>query len=216
MSLTVNVDVFPLVDPIFNMIGSLFGSLPDLNINTSMSEAHDTPGDGALVLEGVDDANNSNKDEGASLPSTAKVPETPIQGTAAPQTTKMKEPPARERPPDGTWPEREALSFTRSLVFYGTGTITGEHERACRYIMEARALRAKFYGDQGILVSSKLKQPCAENGFMYKFNDDGVVDLYCGDGKGDSLVTVPSVDEFVKDYKRLEVICQDGAMRSYW
>ena len=213
MSLTVNFDVCLLLDPIFKMRESLLGSLPDLTINNSMSETSETPGDGTLVLEGLHEGNDSTKKEGESLQSTS---DTKIRGTAAPQMIKREEPPARERPPNGTWPEREALSFTRSLVFYGTGTVTGEHEKACRNIMEAIALRKKYFGNQGIQVNATLQTLCAENKLNYKFNDDGVVEIFLGDGNGDSLVIVPSIDEFVQDYKQLEFICKDGAMRSYW
>ena len=34
------------------------------------------------------------------------------------------EPPARERPSGDMWPFRETLSFTRSLIIYGAGSIT--------------------------------------------------------------------------------------------
>jgi len=63
------------------------------------------------------------------------------------------DPPARERPADENWPHRESLSFTRSLIFYGCGSITPEHETAARYIEEARALRKKYYGGRGVISS---------------------------------------------------------------
>jgi hypothetical protein len=54
------------------------------------------------------------------------------------------DPPARERPAVGEdWPYRESLSFTRSLIFYGAGAVTHEHERACKAIQESRNLRQK-------------------------------------------------------------------------
>mmetsp|Transcript_20991 Transcript_20991/g.44461 ORF Transcript_20991/g.44461 Transcript_20991/m.44461 type:complete len:387 (-) Transcript_20991:2453-3613(-) len=59
------------------------------------------------------------------------------------------DPPARERPADGKWPNREALSFTRSLIFYGSGSVTPEHEIAAKYIEEARAMRKKYQGSRG-------------------------------------------------------------------
>lgn len=70
------------------------------------------------------------------------------------------DPPARERPADGNWPQRESLSFTRSLVFYGNGSITAEHEEAARYIEKARAMRKKYYDGCGVtslLSSGKLR-----------------------------------------------------------
>ena len=42
---------------------------------------------------------------------------------------------------------------------------------------------------------------------------DGVAGILNGEGK--SLVKVPNIDEFIRDYKRMEHICKDGAMRSY-
>lgn len=54
------------------------------------------------------------------------------------------DPPARERPAFGqAWPYRESLSFTRSLIFYGAGAVTHEHERACKFIQESRKFRQK-------------------------------------------------------------------------
>ncbi|KAL9181807.1 hypothetical protein ACHAXT_012150 [Thalassiosira profunda] len=70
------------------------------------------------------------------------------------------DPPARERPADENWPHRESLSFTRSLIFYGSGSVTAEHETAAKYIEEARALRKKYYGGRGVkcaLTSDKKK-----------------------------------------------------------
>jgi len=70
------------------------------------------------------------------------------------------DPPARERPADDNWPHRESLSFTRSLIFYGSGSITPEHETAAKYIEQSRALRKKYYGGRGVkcLLASKKKQ----------------------------------------------------------
>ncbi|KAI2490948.1 adenosine-phosphate deaminase [Fragilaria crotonensis] len=66
---------------------------------------------------------------------------------------RAQDPPARERPADGLpWPHRDMLSFTRSLIFYGAGSVTAEHETACRYIQESRSLRAKYYGGGGTVV----------------------------------------------------------------
>ena len=61
--------------------------------------------------------------------------------------------PARERPADGNWPTRESLSFTRSLIFYGAGAITQENEMAARNIQEARLLRKKYFGGEGVVTS---------------------------------------------------------------
>jgi len=150
-----------------------------------------------------------------------------LSATSSPPSRKIpQDPPARERPADGIWPERDALSFTRFPIFCGAGSITEEHEQACKYIMEARSMRQKYHGGRGTEVrSTELnlgKDELGEEGgrrLEYRFSKDGVVEVFWG-GKnagadGENLVTVPSIDEFMKDYKRLEEICCDGAMRSY-
>lgn len=156
------------------------------------------------------------------------------------------DPPARERPPDNKWPERDSLSFTRSLVFYGSGYATDEHETACKYIMEARAMRDKYHGSKNTIVDyDGLKQILNdnENGntsennngeqLGFEFNKDGLVEVGIMTTLEDddhakististtskmkkNVLTVPNIDEFIKDYKRLEVICTHGAMRSFW
>ena len=63
------------------------------------------------------------------------------------------DPPARERPSDGAaWPYRETLSFTRSLVFYGAGSITAESEEACAHIQTCRSMRQKYQGSKGTII----------------------------------------------------------------
>lgn len=65
----------------------------------------------------------------------------------------QQDPPARERPSDGaSWPYRETLSFTRSLVFYGAGSISAESEEACALIQRCRALRKKYQGSKGTII----------------------------------------------------------------
>ena len=94
------------------------------------------------------------------------------------------DPPARERPADGNWPQRESLSFTRSLVFYGNGSITAEHEEAARYVEKARAMRKKYYDGCGVtslLSSGKLRSlsTCSMEGSReksVKFDDETVPD----------------------------------------
>ena len=125
-----------------------------------------------------------------------------------------RDPPARERPTDDIWPERDALSFTRSLVFYGTGAVTKEHEMACTFIMEARALRKKYVGGRGTVIDNELEVAELESESELGCRmHDGVVQILNADGK--NLVQVPSIDDFMKDYKRLEQVCQHGAMRSF-
>ncbi len=142
---------------------------------------------------------------------------------------KKQDPPARERPLDDKWPERDSLSFTRSLVFYGTGSITEEHVNACKFIMEARSMRKKYNGSRGTIIHSQLKNDTrmSDKIMGFQFNNDGIVEVgfvpvLCGAEGSDikvieeNLITVPSIDEFIQDYRRLEVICTDGAMRSFW
>ncbi|EJK76197.1 hypothetical protein THAOC_02057 [Thalassiosira oceanica] len=57
---------------------------------------------------------------------------------------------------------RESLSFTRSLVFYGHGSVTPEHEAAARHVEEARSLRKKYHG--GLGVTSRLEKWGRGNG----------------------------------------------------
>lgn len=76
-----------------------------------------------------DDTSTAEKDDGGRLHYRHRVQE---------------DPPARERPAEGeAWPYRARLSFSRSLIFYGAGSITHEHKRACIAIQECRKLRQK-------------------------------------------------------------------------
>ena len=138
------------------------------------------------------------------------------------------DPPARERPSEGQpWPKRDALSFTRSLVFYGSGSVTEEHEMACKYIEEARGMRRKYEGGGGTKVAIGVPDGNAllqQDNLEYKFGLNGVVELYCtgtddatdGPTKANvDLIQVPQLNEFVNDYHRLVEIASDGAMRSF-
>jgi AMP deaminase len=141
----------------------------------------------------------------------------------------MEEPPARERPVVGEeWPYRETLSFTRSLMFYGSGSITSESELACRYIQEARCLRQKYAQGQGTVVHgtpislssafetmSPEKNTAAASPFQFAIGENGVAEVYHTTYAGVNLIQVPSIDEFVVDYERLVEICAEGAMRSF-
>ena len=128
---------------------------------------------------------------------------------------KQQDPPARERPPEGQdWPYRDTLSFTRSLIFYGAGAVTREHERACQYINEARGFRKKYCGQGGIKCDEKdLKS----GNLTWQFGNDGVVELFHeGDVEMEhNLCQVPNIDDFHRDYTRLVDIVNQGAMRSY-
>jgi len=124
------------------------------------------------------------------------------------------DPPARERPSQGeAWPFRETLSFTRSLVFYGAGSITAESERACILIQEARLLRQKYFGGKGCFEydSELLKRP----DLAFNIGNDGVAELHHESMPGQNLIDVPNVGDFCQDYNRLVEMVSEGAMRSF-
>jgi AMP deaminase len=126
----------------------------------------------------------------------------------------IQEPPARERPSQGElWPHRETLSFTRSLIFYGAGSITAESEQACILLQEARTLRKKYHGGKGTSVSEKDLLKSAELDFM--IGQDGTVEIFHPTLPGQKLVTVPSIADFSQDYGRLVEMVSEGAMRSF-
>ena len=126
----------------------------------------------------------------------------------------QQDPPARERPSDGNWPYRDSLSFTRSLIFYGAGSVTHEHVHACQNIQEARRFRNTFNGRDGIrFVSYDLK----EANLTFSFGNEGVVEIYreMDTAQEHNLCTVPNIEEFYRDYTRLVEIVNEGAMRSF-
>ncbi|GAX20170.1 AMP deaminase [Fistulifera solaris] len=121
------------------------------------------------------------------------------------------DPPARERPTDGAaWPYRETLSFTRSLVFYGAGSITSESEVACQHIQAARYLRQQYFGGTGTLVKKDAAQ-LQDDALQFQMKG-GVVQLLW---QNESLVQVPSIVDFCKDYANLVTWVSEGAMRSF-
>ena len=139
--------------------------------------------------------------------------------------TEKSNPPARAVPMDwqmgqSAWPSRDALSFTRSLIFYGEGSATREHVRAAKFIREARELRAKYFGEVGVEVKDASKLDGSVP-LECKIGADGVMELFTSISENPniiekkSLVQVPSIIEFVCDYTRLTEIASDGAMRSF-
>ena len=185
------------------------------------------------------------RDRAMAASSTAGVATSP----PAKKLKKHQDPPARERPVDDKWPERDALSFTRSLIFYGTGAITEEHELATKHIQEARAMRRKYLGGGGTKVNPEFVKLAREGKLKHAFGEDGVVELYLRedvnaivDGKLESsiggsnfgrvgetavynshnsgvkrrsLVLVPNIDDFVKDYYRLVEMVSEGEIRTF-
>jgi len=132
------------------------------------------------------------------------------------------DPPARERPSTGeAWPYRETLSFTRSLVFYGAGSITKESVRACKHVQECRGLRQKYHGGKGCTVlTNDDKDPGAEGllrapDLSFAIGKEGVAELYHPSLPGRSLVEVPDIESFGNDYARLVEMVSEGAMRSF-
>jgi AMP deaminase len=132
------------------------------------------------------------------------------------QSNEMALPPARARPEiSEAWPYREALSFTRSLVFYGTGSITKEHERACAYIQTARTYRQSYYGRNSIVVPypELVHDRCR---LSYGIGREGVAELYHNIKHPTvNLVQVPNVEQFQQDYHKLVEITSEGVMRSF-
>jgi AMP deaminase len=130
-------------------------------------------------------------------------------------SSRVEEAPARERPPPGQeWPHRENLSFTRSLIFYGAGAVTHEHERACKYIQECRQLRKKYFGSESsIIQSDRLKDEV----LTFHLGEDGVMEIYLANDteRKNNLVVVPDVEEFGEDYNRMVEMVSEGFMRSY-
>jgi len=132
------------------------------------------------------------------------------------------DPPCREPPKDGIWPKRDFLSFTRSLVFYGYGSITPEHEIAANYINEARNLRKKYFGNSQTLVRDEL-DVCLQEGsnnenmLDFRFGNDGIIEIFTKtDTKQiNSLITVPTIDEFITDYDRIVEMTSSGSMRTF-
>ena len=134
---------------------------------------------------------------------------------------KHQDPPARERPAAGeSWPYRENLSFTRSLIFYGEGSVTNEHEQAARHVQEARELRKKYWGGHGTSLDPLGKAFLSDKALTFQFGADGVVELHHPEGldsggKQKNLVRVPNIDQFHTDYNRLVEMVNEGAMRSF-
>lgn len=128
--------------------------------------------------------------------------------------SKEEEPPARERPQQGeSWPFREALSFTRSLIFYGKGSITSESERACKLINECRMLRQKYFGGKGTRV--KNADLLESDNLIFQFGLNGVAEIFHESCPGVNLIQVPNIEQFSRDYSTVVEACSDGSMRSF-
>jgi hypothetical protein len=125
------------------------------------------------------------------------------------------EPPARERPTEGQpWPYRDSLSFTRSLIFYGTGSVTAEHVQACKSIQACRAVRQKYCGQQGTLVQEELLVE-SSNTLSLRMGNNGVMELLHKSSPDVNICVVPSIDDYNHDYGKLVEMISEGAMRSF-
>lgn len=159
-----------------------------------------------------DDSNEAKKD--SSPP--PKIPK-PERRAYRPQSVGSKpQPPARERPDLGhAWPYRETLSFTRSLVFYGAGSITKEHERACAHIQQARMMRQKFFGGNATVMKNEDLLKDYVN-LSFRMGKEGVAEIYHNSIDTETnLIEVPNVEQFSADYHRLVELTSEGAMRSF-
>ena len=176
-------------------------------------------------ISAEDDA--ASKDQGEEFRQTAArvpppaaappIPPTPERMAYRSQSTSAKpEPPARERPDVGSqWPYRETLSFTRNLVFYGAGSITKEHEIACKHIQQARAMRQKYFGGQGTVLKNEELLKDTSN-LSFRMGKEGVVEVYHNSIDADTnLIEVPNIEQFSKDYNHLVELTSEGAMRSF-
>ena len=126
---------------------------------------------------------------------------------------KEEEPPARERPRGDVWPYRETLSFTRSLVFYGAGSITAESEIACASIQRCRTLRQKYQGSKGTII--RAGDVITSKEVTFRIGHEGVAEIYHASMPNENIIQVPSVEKFSKDYHRVVEMVSDGAMRSF-
>lgn len=137
-------------------------------------------------------------------------------GSTSPNKRRKQEPPARERPSDGQpWPYRDTLSFTRSLIFYGAGSITQENKRACTSIQKCRAFRKKYCGQKGVLVDHALLQEKDPAKLSFQFGADGIMELFHESSPGKNICQVPSIQHFKEDYNALTEMTSEGAVRSF-
>jgi AMP deaminase len=127
------------------------------------------------------------------------------------------EPPARARPDvSQAWPYRETLSFTRSLVFYGAGSITTEHEQACASIQTARTLRHTYFGGKGVVMADQHEIVLKDRkNLSFRIGNEGVAEIYHSSDMTKNLIQVPNVERFQTDYHRLVELTSEGTMRSF-
>jgi AMP deaminase len=173
-------------------------------------------GEGPYVQQRTDSADDDGEDflsESSSGNADQKPPASKRRKSTSGRT---EEPPARERPQPGqAWPHRENLSFTRSLIFYGAGAVTHEHEQACKNVVECRQLRKKYFGSEGSKIANV--EALKEDNLQFRLGEDGVMELYQRSDVDckNNLSTVPNVEEFSKDYHRMVEMVNEGFMRSY-
>ena len=71
-----------------------------------------------------------------------------------------------------------ALSFTRTLMFYGHGACTEENVSACVLLQEARTMRKKYFHQKGCNYGPNIADAAS-----YRFGADGVIKVRVGQGK---------------------------------
>ena len=101
---------------------------------------------------------------------------------------------------------------------------------AARNIQEARLLRKKYFGGEGVSSSSSQLTfdssvtPTAaatttmdSSSLEYVFGTDGVVEIYSASDfkRTHSLISVPPLSTFITDYHQLISMISSGAMRSF-
>ena len=188
-------------------------STPNLIASSHLTGAVLNSGTGKSSDESIDSVVRAEPDSGASSAeqTTSELPEV---RKAYRRQSDVLAPPARERPDaNEAWPYRETLSFTRSLVFYGAGSITPEHERACSHIQAARKLRQTYFQGKGTVMAHPELLEDRPN-LSYRMGKEGVAEIFHS-GSTTNLVQVPTVERFQSDYHDLVEMTSEGAMRSF-
>ena len=162
------------------------------------------------LFDSVDDVEMSRLQEASAAMSSRDDTRSPY-----PKRRKQ-EPPARERPTDGQpWPYRDTLSFTRSLVFYGAGAMTLENKRACESIRTCRSFRKKYCGTDSVKVNLPLLREDDPTKLTFRFESNGIAEIFHASDPSQNLCQVPNIQEFHEDYRHVEEMVSEGAMRSF-
>lgn len=101
--------------------------------------------------------------------------------------------------------------------------MTHEHVRACKNLQECRAFRQKYFGGGATRVKAEvLKTSCGGDGgsnskLFFQMGKSGVMELYHPDDvdRKKNLCVVPTVEEYITDYKKVVEMVGEGFVRSY-